>query len=189
MPSVAKKSAKTAAAHDDAVPDELSNYLALIPPIFTQAQHTLSNHRKNVVSLRKIQEKCAKVTAQSPKGTMLVGEKAFNSKFIDCLERILPVKKGVTVADRIVAFVGRFMAYTTSQGTEIRIPCLGYLDKLLTIQSFRRERIGRRGWTFSAVHHQAIKVPHGWIQCQRQVCSIQSDSNHLHLTQWSWRDR
>lgn len=69
-----------------------------------------------MVSLRKIQEKCAGITESGAKGTMLVGEKGFNTKFMECLERVLPVKKGVAVADRVIAFVGKFVAYTTEQG-------------------------------------------------------------------------
>jgi len=115
---VAKRTIARTARESVPLPEDLVNYLALIPPIFAQAQHNVSNHRKNVVALRKIQEKCAEVTEQSPKGTMLAGEKGFNTKFNECLERVLPVKKGVAVADRVVAFVGKFVAYTTEQGMQ-----------------------------------------------------------------------
>lgn len=88
----------------------------LVPPIFDQAQHTTANHRKNIVSLRKIQETCASVVEETPKGTKLVGEKAFNIFFVGMLNRVMPIKKGVAVGDRIVKFVAAYVAYTTEQG-------------------------------------------------------------------------
>lgn len=88
----------------------------LLAPIFDQVQHTIANHRKNLVSLRNIQEQCSGITEATPKGLRLVGEKAFNSIFTDMVNRILGVKKGVPVADRVVKFVANYVAYTTEQG-------------------------------------------------------------------------
>jgi condensin complex subunit 3 len=45
-----------------------------------------------------------------------IGEKAFNACFIDMVNRILVVKKGVAVADRVVKFVANYVIYTTEQG-------------------------------------------------------------------------
>lgn len=87
-----------------------------VPPIFEQAQNTTANHRKNIVQLRKVQETCASITEKSEKGTRMVGERAFNNLFVDMVNRVLPVKKGVAVADRIVKFVANYVAYTTEQG-------------------------------------------------------------------------
>ncbi len=87
-----------------------------LPPIFDQAQHTTANHRKNIVALRKIQKACSTITERTSKGTKLVGEKAFNTAFIDMVNRVLPVKKGVAVADRIVKFFAHYVVYTTEQG-------------------------------------------------------------------------
>lgn len=87
-----------------------------VPPIFEQAQATTANHRKNIVQLRKVQETCASLTEETSKGLKLVGERAFNALFIDMVNRVLPVKKGVAVADRIVKFVANYVAYTTEQG-------------------------------------------------------------------------
>lgn len=88
----------------------------LIPPIFEQVQHTTANHRKNTVALRKVQAACAGITEASPKGTKLVGEKAFNTLFVDMVNRVLAIKKGVAVADRVVKFVAGYVAYATEQG-------------------------------------------------------------------------
>lgn len=87
-----------------------------LPPIFEQAQHSTATHRKNIVALRKIQETCATITERTPKGIKLVGEKAFNTLFTDMVNRLLPIKKGVTVADRVVKFIASYVAYTTEQG-------------------------------------------------------------------------
>lgn len=88
----------------------------LVPPIFDQAQGSVANHRKNAGNLRKIQEQCASITEETDKGIRLIGERAFNSLFVDMVNRVLPIKKGVTVADRIVKFVATFVELTTAQG-------------------------------------------------------------------------
>jgi condensin complex subunit 3 len=88
----------------------------ILPPIFDQAQHTTANHRKNIVSIRKIQEACSKIVEETSKGTKLVGEKAFNSCFYGMVNRVLPIKKGVVVGDRVIKFVASYVAYTTEQG-------------------------------------------------------------------------
>jgi condensin complex subunit 3 len=97
-----------------------ASYLQSLPfllgPIFDQVQNTVANHRKNLVSLRNIQEQCSNITEVGPRGARAIGEKAFNAMFIDMVNRILPVKKGVAVADRAVKFVASYVAYTTEQG-------------------------------------------------------------------------
>lgn len=95
----------------------LTNTLpTLIPPIFEQVQHTTANHRKNLVALRKIHENAAEFTEKTPKGTKLTGEKQFNAVFTDMVNRVLAVKKGVAVADRVVKFAASYVAYCTEQG-------------------------------------------------------------------------
>lgn len=97
-------------------PSFLESLPSTLAPIFEQAQHTTANHRKNIVSLRKIQEGCASITETTPKGIKLVGEKAFNGAFIGMVNGTLSVKKGVAVADRVVKFIASYIAYTTEQG-------------------------------------------------------------------------
>jgi condensin complex subunit 3 len=46
----------------------------------------------------------------------LIGEKAFNTELIGMVNRILSIKKGEVVADRVVKFVAGYVAYTTEQG-------------------------------------------------------------------------
>ncbi|BEI81457.1 hypothetical protein CcaverHIS002_0206170 [Cutaneotrichosporon cavernicola] len=88
-----------------------------LPPIFEQAQNTTASHRKNIVQLFKVQKTCAEVTEETEKGIRLVGERAFNALFINMINRVLPVKKRVAVADRVVRFVASYVAYTTEQDT------------------------------------------------------------------------
>lgn len=46
----------------------------------------------------------------------LTGEKAFNNIFFDMVNRVLTVKKGVAVADRVVKFVANYVSYCTGTG-------------------------------------------------------------------------
>jgi hypothetical protein len=189
---VARRTIARTARESVPLPDDLVNYLALIPPIFGQVQHNASNHRKNVVSLRKIQEKCAEITEQGPKGTMLVGEKGFNTKFMECLERVLPVKKGVAVADRVVAFVGKFVNYTTEQGEEQSIRRIRQVtDPLLYLM--RRRDQSRREWrrrrSFLPFHDQAHQIPPLRINRQRQVRAISNRPDALCPAEQPRRDR
>jgi len=97
---------------------DLENLHESIYPIFTQVQLTLANHRKNVVSLHKIHNQAAEVTEVLPrnKGIQLTGESAFNKVFVDMLNRVLPVKKGVAQADKVIKFVAHFVKYTAERG-------------------------------------------------------------------------
>lgn len=79
-----------------------------LPPHFQQAQATLANHRKNIVSLHRLHASCATLTQDTPKGTKLVGEKAFNDVFLACLNRVLGIKRGVANADRAIKFVAGY---------------------------------------------------------------------------------
>ncbi|KAG9019330.1 hypothetical protein FRB90_003736, partial [Tulasnella sp. 427] len=92
----------------------------LLAPIFQQAQLSLANHRKNVVSLHKIHEQAAQVTQAlaKGKGVQLIGEAAFTKAFIAMVNRILPIKKGVSQADKSIKFVAAFVRYTSEKATE-----------------------------------------------------------------------
>ncbi|WFD36640.1 chromosome condensation complex Condensin, subunit G [Malassezia cuniculi] len=84
---------------------------AQIAAHFQDAQLTLTNHRKNSVSLFRIHTACAAETEQTPRGTRLVGEKVFNDAFFSFVDRILVRKKGDTHADRALKFVSTYIAY------------------------------------------------------------------------------
>ena len=82
-----------------------------LPPHFQQAQHSLANHRKNIVSLHRLHLACSAITEQTLKGTRLIGEKAFNDSFLNCINRVLNLKKGISNADRVIKFVAAYSAY------------------------------------------------------------------------------
>lgn len=77
---------------------------------FQDTQSTLSTHRKNTVALFKLHQAASNFTEATPRGTKLVGEKAFNEAFLACLNRCLDIKKGVVNADRSIKFVAAYSA-------------------------------------------------------------------------------
>lgn len=86
-----------------------------IPAFFQEAQHSVANHRKNAVALHRIHAQCASFTQETPRGLKLIGEKAFNTAFLQCLNHVLVIKKGVTQADRALKFVAAYAAYAQAQ--------------------------------------------------------------------------
>lgn len=89
-----------------------------MPKIFEQAQVSGANHQKNYVSLNKLHHEAASYT-QPTKDNMdiqLIGEKAFEDLFISMLLRVLPIKKGATVVDRIIRFVAGYIQYVNEKG-------------------------------------------------------------------------
>lgn len=89
---------------------------ATIPPHFQQAQHSLANHRKNIVSLHRIHLKVASIIEPASDGRVRpIGEKVFNQVFFGCLDRVLPIKKGVPNADRVCKFVAGYVIYAQEQ--------------------------------------------------------------------------
>lgn len=98
----------SAASSLDALSGTISDY-------FAEPQHSIANHRKNAVGLHRIHTQCAQITEETPKGTKLIGEKSFNSAFLDCLNRVLHIKKGVVQADRTLKFVATYAAYAQTQ--------------------------------------------------------------------------
>lgn len=90
----------------------------ILGEIFTQAQHSLAVHRKLTVSLFQTHLSVSSVTQETPKGTKLVGEKAFNDAFLVCINRCLPVKKGEQVADRCLKFAGSYASYAQAKFRE-----------------------------------------------------------------------
>lgn len=101
---------------------ELASIEELVAPVFQQAQFTLANHRKNVVSLHKIHVQAAQITETLSKGRgiQLTGEAAFNKVFIGMVNKVLPVKRGVSQADKAVKFVAAFVRYAMEKGMPLR---------------------------------------------------------------------
>ncbi|KAG6819105.1 hypothetical protein H0H93_015408 [Arthromyces matolae] len=85
--------------------------VAQVSRILEQVQATTANHQKNVVALYKIHEEAAEYKELKRDGMTfkLIGEKLFEEVMIDMIMRVLPVKKGVPQADRIVKFYGEYI--------------------------------------------------------------------------------
>ncbi|KZT24842.1 hypothetical protein NEOLEDRAFT_1134516 [Neolentinus lepideus HHB14362 ss-1] len=93
-----------------------------IPKIFDQAQVSIANHQKNYVALYKLHNDAAKHTEPINKGKTMkyVGEKIFQDVMVDMISRLLPLKKGTTVADRIIKFLGGYVKFANEKVLEDR---------------------------------------------------------------------
>ncbi|OSD02558.1 hypothetical protein PYCCODRAFT_1367188 [Trametes coccinea BRFM310] len=102
-------------------PFDLASLQSALPKIFDQAQTTTANHQKNFVALYKLHSDAAAITesVQNGKSLKLTGERAFQDAFLDMLTRVLPVKKGTTVADRIVKFAAGYSKFITEKSTSL----------------------------------------------------------------------
>jgi condensin complex subunit 3 len=89
-----------------------------IPKAFEQAQNSSANHQKNFIALHKIHLDAAAKSETIPEGDgiKLVGERAFEDCFIEMVNRVLVVKKGVGVADRSVKFVAGYIKFINAKG-------------------------------------------------------------------------
>lgn len=124
-----------------------SDIIASLPvttsKVFDQVQSSTANHQKNCVALSKLHVEAAKLTEDTSSrrggGVVLVGEKAFEDVFISMVMHVLPVKKGVTVADRVVKFVGSYVKVISERGW----PTLHYEDKFDS-QLYSQGRVNRR---------------------------------------------
>ena len=92
--------------------------ITAFPKIFEQVQNTTANHQKNRVALHKLhKEASAHVqSVQNGKGIKLIGERVFEDAFIDMVNHVLHVKKGVPLADRVVKFVGGYVRFMNEKG-------------------------------------------------------------------------
>ncbi len=120
---------------------DVDTLASTIPTIFDQAQSSAATHKKNCVSLYKLQSSAASVTTTASKGrkqrdaesdVLLMGEKIFAETFLDMLSRVLVVKKGTTTADRVVKFVGTYVKFLSEKGTYIYLTIVGYVVIILS---------------------------------------------------------
>ena len=104
-----------------------------IPKIFAQAQLTSANHQKNYIALYKLQTEAAKITesVQNGRSIKLVGERAFEDVLLSMLSRALPVKKGETVSDRVIKFIGGYTKFINEKG--VNSPCLVLFNVLFHV--------------------------------------------------------
>ncbi|KAG8831458.1 hypothetical protein FRC17_003121 [Serendipita sp. 399] len=85
-----------------------------IAAILQQAQGNVASHKKNVVQLHKIHTQCAQHVQHANKA----GELRFNEVIRSMLYHVLPLKKGTTVADRIVRFIGSYTKYLAERTSD-----------------------------------------------------------------------
>ncbi|KAJ9232750.1 hypothetical protein DTO169E5_7310 [Paecilomyces variotii] len=108
--------------------------------IFADSQRSTTVHRKLVVRLRKIQETCCGIVAKKgktgkkgPDGQnepeeyilpeeQTEAEKEFNVEISRCILRLVPIKKSEPVGDRVIRFLGLFVAHASEKETRIFAP-------------------------------------------------------------------
>lgn len=86
--------------------------------ILDQAQSSVANHRKNCVALYKLHVAAGAIPQPGKKGSAprYTGEQAFGDVFMVLIGRVLMVKKGLVVGDRIVKFVGAYAKFINEKG-------------------------------------------------------------------------
>ncbi|KIM86130.1 hypothetical protein PILCRDRAFT_816668 [Piloderma croceum F 1598] len=91
-----------------------------VSEIFDQAQSSAANHRKNCITLHNLHARAASITQVVNDGdhSIIAGENCFGDAFLDMVNRILIVKKGPAVADRIVKFIGGYVKYMNEKVSE-----------------------------------------------------------------------
>lgn len=106
-----------------------------IPRIFDQVQSTTANHQKNYVALFKLHTEAAKHTEAINCGesVRLIGERAFEDIFISMLSLALPIKKGASVVDRIIKFVGGYTKFINEKGAITR-----FMPNTIRVAAVRR---------------------------------------------------
>jgi condensin complex subunit 3 len=102
-------------ASDSAI---LESLLHNVSEIFDQAQSSTANHRKNCITLHKLHVRAATITQAVDDGQSLelIGERCFGDAFLDMINRILIIKKGPVVAERIVKFIGGYIKHMNEKG-------------------------------------------------------------------------
>ncbi|KAH9930472.1 nuclear condensing complex subunit [Epithele typhae] len=105
-------------------PFDLESLQSALPKIFDQVQNTSANHQKNYVALYKLQNAAAAVQTpvQNGKSSMLTGEKAFHEACQDMVLRMIEVKKGAGVADRVVKFLVGYAKFITDKSAILTPP-------------------------------------------------------------------
>ncbi|KAI0634669.1 nuclear condensing complex subunit [Trametes polyzona] len=121
-------------------PFDLESLKSALPKIFDQAQTTTANHQKNFVALYKLHSDAAAITepVQNGKSFKLTGERTFEDVFNDMLLRILPLKKGTTVADRVIKFIASYAQFIANKSTPLPSSQLAF-SNIVTDVEYRKE--------------------------------------------------
>ena len=105
---------------------------AKIAPVFREAQKNTASHRKLAVTLRKLQEACCyeptslqQQQQQSASVADEFNEDDFNTEFVRCVYRVMPVRKSEPVGDKVIRFIGLFLRHSIEKDNEL----LGEVDE------------------------------------------------------------
>ncbi|KAK1832273.1 hypothetical protein QBC39DRAFT_305146 [Podospora conica] len=98
-----------------------------VAAVFREAQRTTASHRKLAVTLRKIQEACCYEPTSGAKRSAAsdFDEDDFNTEFVRCVLRVMPVKKSEGVGEKTIRFIGLFLRHAVDKDNEV----LGEVDE------------------------------------------------------------
>ncbi|KAF8635378.1 hypothetical protein AX15_000383 [Amanita polypyramis BW_CC] len=98
----------------------LAELQASIPRIFDQVQISSANHQKNFVALHRLHTEAAQYIepVNNGRSVKLTGERKFEEVFTLMITRVLPIKKGIGPADRIVKFIGGYVRFVNEKAAE-----------------------------------------------------------------------
>ena len=108
------------------VPDETpdNTLRPQIATVFREAQRTTASHRKLAVTLRKIQEACCYEPTATKKSATAAAvsdfdEDDFNTEFVRCVLRVMPIKKSEGVGEKTIRFIGLFLRHAIDKDNEV----------------------------------------------------------------------
>ncbi|KAK4138239.1 ARM repeat-containing protein [Trichocladium antarcticum] len=108
------------------VPDETPDnpLRPQVAAVFREAQRTTASHRKLAVTLRKVQEACCyEPTAPKKPATAAAvddfDEDDFNTEFVRCVLRVMPIKKSEGVGEKTIRFIGLFLRNAIDKDNEL----------------------------------------------------------------------
>ncbi|KAG7290299.1 hypothetical protein NEMBOFW57_000298 [Staphylotrichum longicolle] len=117
-------------ANTDIPPETPENALRTqVAAVFREAQRTTASHRKLAVTLRKVQEACCfEPTSVKQSATAAAAsafdEDDFNTEFVRCVLRVMPIKKSEGVGEKTIRFIGLFLRHAVDKDNE----SMGELD-------------------------------------------------------------
>jgi condensin complex subunit 3 len=93
---------------------------AQVAAVFRDAQRTTASHRKLAVTLRKVQEACCYEPTNAKKSAAAdFEEDDFNTEFLRCVLRAMPVKKSEGVGEKTIRFIGLFLRHAVDKDNEV----------------------------------------------------------------------
>src|SRR3569833_2986714 len=97
-----------------------------VAAVFREAQRNTASHRKLAVTLRKVQEACCYEPVSAKRSAASdFEEDDFNTEFIRCVLRVMPVKKTEGVGEKTIRFISLFLRHSIEKENEL----LGEVDE------------------------------------------------------------